>query len=79
MLTPYIDETGGYSIPVSQASYLEARRAAKSLAAEVLGSDFKKLVYEGRKIVSLTDHEVGCTCGKRGCNQRREECWVFYA
>jgi hypothetical protein len=75
----FIDDDGSYWVPVAAAKYLEARRAAHSLAQECLGSDFEGLKYNGRKTVWLTDHEAGCTCEAEGCNLREELCWEFFA
>ena len=37
------------------------------------------VLYEGKRDITLTDHEIGCRCGGGGCNLRAESCWVFVA
>jgi hypothetical protein len=77
VVKPYVNDGGEMFIPVRLTSYLEARRAAQSLAIEMLGTDYSSLIYNGKGPVEITDHEEGCTCDEEGCNRRSEICWKF--
>ena len=75
----YCDEAGHIFVPAASTAYLDARRTAKAQAPLMLGDGPASVRYEGRRDITLTDHEIGCRCGADGCNLRAEACWVFMA
>lgn len=62
MSGPYMNESGDWWVPVEGASF----RAARAEIVKCL--DFTipeggRLVYRGKMMARLTDHEYGCDCG----------------